>query len=245
MKVKKVRDLTLIEITCNKTMVIACDSCGGIGMKEQDSFKVPTNYVARFTARVAILEVLCTGAEVVTISNAVCNEMDPTGHQTIIGIKEELKLAGIDHIALTGSTEENFVTNATGIGITAIGICDNNKLRVNNIKQGAVIISMGIPKVGDEIQLQGDKTIVNYDDIYSVLQEPLVYEIIPVGSKGIIYETLEAARNNNLQIKLSENIAIDINKSAGPATAIIVAIHPSLLDKYINLDNINLIGTLY
>ena len=53
------------------------------------------------------MEVLCTGAEIVSITDAVC-EMGPTGSEIIRGIKQELKEANINNITLNGSTEENF-----------------------------------------------------------------------------------------------------------------------------------------
>jgi hypothetical protein len=34
MEVRKIRDLSLITLDEKRTMVIACDSCGGVGMKE-------------------------------------------------------------------------------------------------------------------------------------------------------------------------------------------------------------------
>jgi len=132
MKVNKVRDLTLVSIDEKKTMVISCDSCGGIGLKDGDFLKIPPFYVGKFAARVALFEVLSSGANVVCITNAVCNEMDPTGQEVIKGIKEELKFLNLDNITLTGSTEENFNTNSTAVGITAIGIIENDKLKIKN-----------------------------------------------------------------------------------------------------------------
>ncbi|MBV1822090.1 hypothetical protein KUA25_29170, partial [Bacteroidales bacterium MSK.15.36] len=75
MKISKVRDLTLIKLTEDKNLIVACDSCGGIGNKLEDTLKVPAFIVGKFTARVALMEVLCTGAEIVSITDAVCNEM--------------------------------------------------------------------------------------------------------------------------------------------------------------------------
>lgn len=69
---------------------------------------------------------------------------------------------------------------------------------------------MGIPKVGGEINIYDDKEIVDYEDIKILLENPKVYEIVPVGSKGILYEGEVLAKNNNLKLKLKENISIDI-----------------------------------
>ncbi|KEJ01959.1 alpha-ribazole-5-phosphate synthase [Clostridium botulinum] len=256
MNVKKVRDLTLISLDKDKTLVVACDSSGSIGPKKNDILKIPAFYTGKFTIRVGILEVMCTGAEIVTVTNAVCCEMNPTGREIIDGIKGELKRAGIDEVVLTGSTEENFPSFSTGLGITVLGIVDNSIIKVNNVnncsgnnekhnKYDILLISVGIPKVGEEINIYNDKEIVDYEDIKILLENPKVYEIVPVGSKGILYEGEVLAKNNNLKLKLKENISIDIKKSNGPATTIIAAIHK---EEYENIrakiNNVNIIGKL-
>lgn len=241
MKINKVRDLTLIKINEQKTLVIACDSCGSIGMKKYDELKVPTNIAAKFTARVALMEVICSGAEVVTLSNAVCNEMKPTGEEVIKGIKAELKDAGVDVSVLTGSTEENFKTYSTGIGITCIGIVDNENIKINKIPKGALLYSIGIPKVGNQINLDGDTEIANYQNIRKLLSMKDIFEIIPVGSKGIFYEASEVAKHNNLKLEFKENINIDIFTSAGPATVLIFVAKRELKDAE-NIKNLRLIG---
>ena len=244
MKVRKVRDLTLITLHKDQTMVVACDSCGGIGLKAGDILKVPPIYVGSFTARVVIMEVMCSGAEIVTVTNAVCNEMEPTGREIIKGIQKEVKAAGIDEIVLTGSTEENFSPPSTGVGITAIGIADNKKLKINNIEE-ALIVSVGIPKVGEEIDLEGDREIIDYGTIKTLLEKPWVYEIVPVGSKGIVYEAEQLAVNNRLELILENDINVDIRKSAGPATCIIAAINREYLETIMECQlDVNVIGSL-
>lgn len=244
MKVKKVRDLTLVDLDEDTVMVIACDSCGGIGMKVHDALKVPPYYSGKFTARVALLEVMCSGAEIVTLTNAVCCEMDPTGRDVIEGIKQELAMLGIDDVVLTGSTEENFPTTSTGIGMTVVGVAPRNQLRVNNVKKAAALISIGLPKVGSEINLSGDKQIASYDDVKMLLANKEVNEMVPVGSKGILFEARQLAGNNNMNFVLGEHVSIDVEKSAGPATVVIAAVEDDQLDFMSHLGNVNIIGRL-
>lgn len=245
MEVKKIRDLSLINIDEKRTMVIACDSCGGIGMKEGDTLKVPPYYVAKFTVRVAIMEVICAGAEIITITNAVCNEMENTGLEVIKGIKEELKSAGISDITLTGSTEENFKTISTGIGVTAIGMCNKSKLKVNSIKEEAFIISMGIPKLGNEINLVKDDEIIDYIHIKKLVKSDYVYEIVPVGSKGIAYEAETIAKNNGFKLEFNLELSVDIHKSGGPSTSIIAAVDPQkIMYMMKSFKNVNIVGYL-
>ena len=244
MEVRKVRDLTLIKIDEYKTMVIACDSCGSVGMKEGDALKVPPFYTGKYTARVALLEVLCTGAEVVTVVDAICNEMKNTGEEIIKGIEEELNEAGIKQVVLTGSTEENFPTVSTALGITVIGIMETHALKVNKVRENSRVVSIGLPKVGDEIKLNNDEDIVHYSDIEILLHTEGVYEIIPVGSKGILNEACELAKFNGMKFEIEENIQVDINKSGGPSTAIIAAISNEALENISQLRNFNIIGRM-
>lgn len=231
MNVQKVRDLTLVDLGQQKTMVIACDSCGGVGMKEQDVLQVSPYITGQYTARVAILEVLCTGAEVICLTSTICNEMNTTGKDMIEGIKAELKEAGINNVVLTGSTEENFPTVATGLGVTAVGMIQSNQLKVNNVKQEALLIALGQPRVGQEVLENGEKDRIHYSLIKQMLKENEVYEIIPVGSKGILYEMQELARYNCLKLTVKPNSNLDIAKSGGPSTVVIAAVSKEYFSK--------------
>lgn len=245
MDFRKVRDLTIISLDKERAMVIACDSCGGIGMKAGDVLKVPPFYVGKFTARVPLLEVLCTGAEIVSIADTISNEMKPTGEEIIKGIEEELKEAGIDGVILTGSTEENFKTSSTALGVTVIGIGSSLNLRVNSIKKEALLISVGLPKVGGEINLVKDEDIVDYHILKKLLTFDSVYEIVPVGSRGILYETQLLAESNGAELFLEKEINVDIYKSGGPSTCLITAVSSeSYLEISSTISNVNIIGWL-
>jgi hypothetical protein len=226
MEVRKVRDLTLVDLDGTNTLVIACDSCGSVGLKEKDYLKIPPFYAGKYTARVALMEVMCTGARVVTLTDAVCCEMDPTGSEIIEGIKEELAAAGIDQIVLTGSTEENFPTYSTGLGITVIGVKESSKLKINNVEKSCAVVTVGVPKVGAEVNLDNDPDLASYSDIERLLGDSEVFEIVPVGSKGILYEANKLAECNGRTFKADEGAEriIDMKKSCGPSTVIIAAV---------------------
>lgn len=244
MKVQKYRDLTLVRIDEKNMMVIACDSCGGIGSKQGDVLKVSPYYVGRFTARVGLLEVMCAGAQVVTVVDAVCNEMEPTGKEIIKGIKQELKEANIKDVVLTGSTEENFSTISTGLGVTVVGIVETKRLKIKSIFKSAAIVSIGLPKVGDEIKLEGDEDIVDYETVKCLLNLESVFEIIPVGSKGILFEAENIACNNGLHLYIDDSVGVDINKSAGPSTCILVIVDIESINDVMNYKHANKIGIL-
>lgn len=245
MKLRKVRDLSLVDLDNKTTLVIACDSCGGIGMKEGDALKVPPLFVGKFAARVPLLEVLSTGAEVMVITNNVCNEMEPTGKEMIKGISEELAEASIDDAVLTGSTEENFKTISTAVGVTVMGVVPNNLLRVNTAAVCSYVISIGLPKVGDEINYLKDDEIITYLHLKTLLSLNYVYEIIPVGSKGIAYECEQMALYNNLKFNFEKNLNVNIQKSSGPATCVIAAVKADSIGEINKIvPNVNIIGRL-
>lgn len=241
MKIEKVRDLTLIELEKGSTLVITCDSCGGIGLKEGDVLKVPPEVTGRYAARVVLLEVLCAGAEVVCLANAVCNEMKPTGQAVIRGIRAELELAEIEQVVLTGSTEENFATFATGLGITAVGVVETARLRVNRCRAGLTVVAVGAPLVGEEV-LQAQ--LVGYCTIRELLAHPGVYEMVPVGSKGILAEAKLLAACHELTFIPEQAVQIDMKKSAGPNTVILAAVDERFLAKPVRHAALEVIGGL-
>ncbi|MGV8146948.1 MAG: hypothetical protein ACLKAK_11135 [Alkaliphilus sp.] len=227
---KKVRDLTLIEMN-DKTLVIAVDSCGGVGQKEMDELKVDPYFVGRLTARVPIMEVLSAGAKVLTITSGVTNELNPTGERLLEGIIDELAEANINKVPINGSSEENFKPVSTGVAITVIGVVENENLKVGQNLSGLKVGLVGLPKIGDEIRLPHDSEIIGYTDLYSLLSEEKVIEIIPVGSKGVFGELKQIG----YEVELDKNLKVDIYKSAGPATCALVFYRGDLTDEVIEI----------
>jgi len=238
------RDLSIVEKfgSSNDVLVVACDSCGGIGIKEHDILKISPYYVGKLTVRVALTEVMCSGAVPFMISSGIASEMESTGSEIIRGIKDELENANLDSVHLTGSTEENFLTSMTAAGITVIGSASQNRLRFNEAKKGDKIILFGKPKVGDEVDLEDT-------GFYNVIEELLLYdgvhEIIPVGSKGIEYEIQNAITLGGLSF-FADNTDIDIKKTAGPSTCIIAICSFEIVDEItLVFPSSQLIGELF
>lgn len=244
MDIKKVRDLIIISIDEEKAMIIACDSCGSIGNKEYDVLKVEPFITGKYGVRVGLLEVMAANAQIVTVIDNVCAEMEPTGREIIRGIESELSNAGLTNVALGGSTEENFPAFSTGLGVTVIGIANKKDIKVNSIEKSSVIYSVGVPKVGSELNYYDDKDIFQYSTLKELLSKGGVYEIVPVGSKGILYEAQELARSNNRVFTLECDSNIDIHRSAGPATIAIVCVDEAIEDEIKNIPNSYKIGRI-
>lgn len=145
---QRFRDLLVFESASR--LVLACDSIGGIGPKPADSVSVDARTVAHFGVRVPLLEVLCSGARPIALVNALCVERDPTGQEMIDEIEILAAQAGIPADAVTGSTEENAPTSATGLGITVIGALSQD---LPKAQPGDVVICAGLPIAAPDFTL--------------------------------------------------------------------------------------------
>lgn len=220
LQIAKIRDLNIININLTQSLVIGCDAVGGIGMKPSDVIQLAPDLVAYYTARVALMEILSVGASPITLIDTLPVEMEPTGKQMIEGIQRILNELKIDPNALNGSTEDLVPTVQTGIGVTAIGICDTAKLKIASSQAGDGIYLLGIPKIGNEISYPYDSDLCSLENFNKLVHSPFVHEIIPVGSKGIAYEATVLANLNNLTLNLL-NSSIDQLKAGGPASCVI------------------------
>lgn len=216
----KHRDVELIKLNNDQYIVIACDSCGAIGLKEHDILKVPYDITAKYTTRVCLMEVLSIGAKPVALTVNICNEPNPTGEKILTGIKEELSKSGFD-IPITISTEKNMKTSMTALGITAIGTINKNDILLNQISKGNYIYAVGIPSLGNEV-LENKTSIANARILLKLLKHTSINEIIPVGSSGIKGELDILSKVQGMDVDLADDLYIDIHKSAGPCTVIIV-----------------------
>ena len=229
MKIRKHRDLTLIDINEYQTLVISCDSSGAIGDKENDIVKVSPEIVGYFGAQVSMMEILSFGAKPITVIVTLSVEMEPTGERLINGIKEALKPLKFDmENILTGSTEENFPVSVTSMGITIIGIIDRNKFVYSNTDFHDIAVVVGLPKVGNEV-VESKDDIMSIKHLIDLKSKKYINEILPVGSKGIFYELDQMAKSNGLNVLLEKKIKVNMIKSAGPSTCVIVSLNQNNL----------------
>lgn len=217
------RDLTLIPLGASEILVIACDSLGGIGPKPHDSVKTAADVVGKYTARVPLMEVLACGASPFVVVNTFSVEMEPTGTGIIKGITEEIMMAGLSaELAVTGSTEENAATCQSGLGVTVIGRAVKSELRLGKSRSGDLVVCIGQPKVGIEV-LDGTKK-ADPALVIKLLAVPFVREILPAGSRGVLHEAELLAAGSGNRLVLTPFPEIDLRKSAGPATCVLVTV---------------------
>lgn len=241
------RDITIIEIDDNNILVIACDSAGGIGSKKNDIVIVPVEIVGSFTTRVALMEVIAVGAQPISIVNTLSVEYEPTGKKILKGINQEAAKIGLDsNIVINGSTEENFETSQTGLGITVIGKTKKDRIKMASSQKDDLIIAVGLPMVGEEV-IQNQELIADLNDLQQIIQLKNVHELLPVGSKGLAYEANLMAKMSGLKLNIKRDLKINLDKSAGPATTFLVSLPVDLIGEVKSRINkpITIIGNLF
>ncbi|MCW4018256.1 MAG: hypothetical protein NWF00_06220 [Candidatus Bathyarchaeota archaeon] len=224
--VKTNRDVLFFEFNRGEVLVVGCDSAGGIGPKPLDKLKVDGLILGKFTARAALMEVLAVGANLVCVVDALGVEPEPLGAEILRGIREEAEKAGLDpKLAVTGSTEKNIAVEQTGIGVTVVGTCQKKQLKIGTAKAGDAVVAVGVPCVGAEVVAPENKDkMAESTDILALQKLEFVHEIIPVGSTGIAHEVKTLAEGAKLKFKIAEQDAVDVEKSAGPATVVLAAL---------------------
>jgi len=234
--IKTLRDVLVFSLDRNRVMVVGCDSSGGIGPKRLDAVKVDGHTLGKFTARVALMEVLSTGARPVCLVNTLSVEPKPTGLKILQGIREEARRAGLrPKLAITGTSEKNIPVQQTGLGVTVIGIAKRNQLRIGLSKKRNVVVSVGIPLVGKGV-LSGERKglVADTTDLLRLLNLDFVNEVIPVGSHGILHEAETIAEESHLKFQLTQRLKVDVRKSAGPATVVLATLPERRLQKVHN-----------
>ncbi|NHZ85301.1 MAG: hypothetical protein GWP19_05410 [Planctomycetia bacterium] len=248
-RTNSVRDLTKIALTKEYSLIIAVDSDGGIGSLEGDTIKCDPYQLGRFAMRVPLLELLSCGASPLAAFDMLTIPMKGPGEEIVKGIRDELKQAGLKNdFPFSGSTEDNVPTIMTGVGTTIIGLVHNDDFLPGNSRPGDSIVCVGIPKSAPEdIILLEDKDIVNQKDILNILNVEGVHEILPIGSKGIDNEAQQLAQLASVEVDLDYSTSINIIKSGGPSTCVIVACLPdtvTIIKNTVNVPVIN-IGKIF
>ena len=243
-----IRDLTKINLTNEYALIIAVDSDGGIGPLKGDTFKCDPYQLGRFAMRVPLLELLSCGARPIAAFDMLTIPMDQVGKEIVRGVRDELLQANLgDDFPLSGSTEDNVPTNTTGIGTTVIGLVHKDDFNVGKSQKDDLIVCIGIPKSAPEdTVLLDDGDIINQKDIYTILKVSGVSEVLPIGSKGAANEANQLAQTVGLKFELFDKQSINIDKSGGPSTCVIVSCNPDSVTQLMNNLKIpiNIIGKL-
>lgn len=223
----RVRDLLVLD----GSLVVACDSIGGIGPKPADAVAADALTVAHFALRVPLLEVLCAGARPIAVVDALCVEYEPTGRVMIDEIRRLAVEAGVPPEAVTGSTEENVPTRATGIGVTVLGRLPSGRPVGGGSLPGDLVVCAGLPLSAprDEIVI-GHPGQVTVAAVRSVLESGLTRDALPVGSKGVAWEVAQLSASAGLGVEWLES-EVSRTDSGGPASCVLFTCPPDVAEE--------------
>lgn len=227
--VSSIRDLTLLDLDDERVLIVACDSTGSIGPKPHDSYAVSASVVAHFALRVPLLELIAAGGRAELIVDALSVELEPTGNEMIEEIRRVARSLGLSSDRITGSTEDNVPTVATGVGVTVIGTAPRASLRPGTSLADDVVLCLGEPTSAphDSIVLD-DPRMISLETLAAVLEVDGVHDALPVGSKGVGHELSEIAAVAGLVAEEAAH-GIDTAKSGGPASCVLVSIAESAI----------------
>jgi hypothetical protein len=241
-------DVSIMKVPTGHAIVAGSTSSGAVGPKEEDKVKVDGHVLGKFLARVSLMDVIATGAFPVLLSATLGVEKEPTGNDILEGIRREARGIGLDpNQVIMENTEDNFETVQTGAGLTVIGFANEEELRLGKTNPGDLIVAIGKPKVGDEVILAEAKgEIADLKNVIQLSQRKYVHDIAAVGTFGIADEARMLAYAVGRQLKLAEVKDLDLNKSAGPATVVLVTVDKERLEDLAALISkpVNVVGEI-
>ena len=241
-------DVSILKVPTGHAIVAGSTSSGAVGPKIMDKVKVDGRVLGKFLARVALMDVIATGAFPLLLSVTLGVEKEPTGNEILEGIRREARSLGLDpNQVLMENTEDNFETVQTGAGLTVVGFANEDELRIGKTSPGDIIVAVGKPKVGDEVILAEAKgEIADLKNVTQLSQKKYVHDIAAVGTFGIADEARMMAFGVGRQLKLVEVQGLDLYKSAGPATVVLATVDRERLEDLMSLIRkpINVVGEI-
>lgn len=213
------RDVQLLKMG-KETLVVASDNSGAIGLKKLDAVKVPYDIVGYYTFRVAAMECYSAGAipEAVILQN-FCGEDAWEG--LVKGITKGLFELDVPDIPISGSTESNFSLVQSAVGLTVLGKRTSDAtMSAIPFLEDTIVAIIGVPLVGNEVIEQ--ETKVAPLQLVRELSQLAEVVLLPVGSKGILYELNRLFSNRSFFIE-EVNCEISLEKTSGPSTCFLIA----------------------
>jgi len=226
-------DVTFMKLPTGLILSLSYTSSGGIGPKPMDRVKVDGFTLGRFMTRVALMDTIAVNSWPRLIIATLSVEMSPTGIDILKGVKSEAKKIGLDpDQSISVNTEENISTDQTGLGLTAVGLVHEDELRIGRTQPNDALVIIGEPKVGDEvIQAEKEGKIADLQDLVRLVQLEFVHDVVPVDTQGISYEARMIAHMVGRRIEFYDNTKMDLEKPAGPATAILITMDEAHIER--------------
>ena len=228
--VRAFRDLSCVSLTAHQTLVAACDALAGIGQLPMDTVRAGPEVVGHFALRVPLLEVIAAGATPFLVIHNLGIPRGAYSDAVLNGMHDLADTVGLTNPdSFNGSTEDNVPVGQTGLGVTVIGSTTNPQLQWATSQPGNLLVLAGFPKSAPKVDVRmEDPEIVSVVDVQWLRRQPGIFDIVPVGSRGIRYEGNELAKSARLSVEWF-SVPIDLDASGGPSTAVLFAVQSSRL----------------
>lgn len=196
-------------------LVATTDNAAGIGEKAQDVVNAPDQLTSYLTARVTFLEQLAANAITTHVFLANFSSEDAWGRY-VEGIQKVFDEVGLVRLRVDGSSESNIDTLQSGLSITMLGeIQECTHFEIDELHW----YTYGVPLVGIEVVEQSE-SVAKIQPIFDAWLQEIVMQVWPVGSNGLQAEFKRLFGDKTVECSL------DVDKSAGPSTVILLGIHP-------------------
>ncbi|QVK19333.1 ATP-binding protein [Mycoplasmatota bacterium] len=197
-----------LELKDTSNLIVTVDNAGSIGEKKDDQVKVSCELLSYYTVRNAVMENMSqnTTLKALVFTN-FCG--DENHHKLVSGINKVLEELEIN-IPYISSTETNFTMNQSAFSVTVIGEkLDKERPRYNNY---AVV---GYPLIGNEL-IDNPHQVITLKEFKQLVNNSNISKVVCIGSKGI-YE-----KGKRIFDKSFTSDTIDLYKSAGPSTSVLI-----------------------
>ncbi len=193
--------------------IVTTDNSGGIGEKQADIVHTTDRLTAYFSTRVCLLEQWAAHAMPTTV---LLHNFSGSAswHNYVAGIEDVFTETSMPPPPISGSSETNISLSQSAIAITMIG---QQQERITS--KDCEWYTYGYPLVGDEV-LQNPEKIASLQKLNQALKEGCIQQLWPVGSRGILHEIRILTKTSTAEITTH----LDIHKSAGPSTVVLLSI---------------------
>jgi len=214
------RDVLFLPLNNEKEIVISTDCSGAIGEKAGDEVYAPDRIVAYFSMRVAMMELMAVGgsASAVILSNFTG---DQAWSEYMEGIQQVFTELEISPLPVIGSSETNMSLLQSAVGLTVLGGIYKERKRIKRTPADACFAVIGEPLVGAPVLTEKER-VAPLSLFRKLLEIAEIYEVVPIGSKGILYEFGQLLKDNNLS-DCNVHCFLDLYKSSGPATCFLIS----------------------
>lgn len=200
--------------------LLSSDVTAGIGPGSEDNIKLETGLVTRFVMRVVLMDILAVGANPLAVT--VTTSLPRSSEEEITAaVRTSLTAWGCpQQLPMTGSSEDNFSTTQTAIGVTILGRAGLDQVRKIGSQPGNKLYLIGAPVSGAEV-LARQNDLVSWKELAFLLDDPETSDIIPVGSGGARARIGRLTELTDLEFNSAGHHLAEV--SAGPATSLLIS----------------------